>query len=294
MWDDADGLYYDKLISPDGTEVPVKVRSMVGIIPLLAAVILDEIGDHPVRDRRQEGRRGCSTLAASATSPSSPNAGWCAGSPASDCCCSASSASTGSGACSTNCSTRTSSCPRTACAPCRPTTAIIPYRLEVEGISAIIDYEPAESTTSMFGGNSNWRGPLWFPLNFLVVSTLERYYRFFGDDFEVEYPTRSGTMLTLDKIADDLRERLVSLFLVGPDGRRPSFGMVDRLQHDPAWKDNLVFSEYFHGDNGAGLGAAHQTGWTGVVADLIRGRPGNGVFTVGEIARVLHDRQAEQ
>ena len=92
-------------------------------------------------------------------------------------------------------------------------------------------------------------------------------------------------MLTLDKIADDLRERLISLFLVGADGRRPSFGMVERLQQDPAWKDNLVFNEYFHGDNGAGLGATHQTGWTGVVADLIRGRPGDGVYTVGQIAR---------
>jgi hypothetical protein len=168
-----------------------------------------------------------------------------------------------------------------------------PYELHVEGFSAAIDYEPAESTTSMFGGNSNWRGPLWMPLNFLVVSALDRYYRFYGDDFTVEYPTGSGTMLTLDKIAEDLRDRLVSLFLVGADGRRPSFGMVGRLQEDPAWKDNIVFNEYFHGDNGAGLGATHQTGWTGVVADLIRGRPGNGVFAVGEIPHVLA-RRAER
>ena len=146
----------------------------------------------------------------------------------------------------------------------------------------------------MFGGNSNWRGPLWLPLNFLVVSALERYYRFFGDDLQIEYPTRSGTMLTLDKIADDLRERLISLFLVGADGRRPSFGMVERLQQDPAWKDNIVFSEYFHGDNGAGLGATHQTGWTGVIADLIRGRPGDGVYTVGQTLGVLRDRKAKK
>jgi hypothetical protein len=101
-------------------------------------------------------------------------------------------------------------------------------------------------------------------------------------------------MLTLDKIADDLRERLISLFLIGADGRRPSFGAVERLQQDPAWKDNIVFNEYFHGDNGAGLGATHQTGWTGVVADLIRGRPGDGVFAVGEVARVLRDRSRER
>ena len=166
-----------------------------------------------------------------------------------------------------------------------------PYVLSVEGITAEIDYEPAESTTAMFGGNSNWRGPVWFPLNALVITALERYHRFFGDDFHVEYPTGSGTMLSLDKIADDLRTRLVGLFVAGPDGRRPSFGGVERLQSDPAWKDNIVFNEYFHGDNGAGLGATHQTGWTGIVADLIRGRPGDGVYSVGQLADVLRDRK---
>jgi hypothetical protein len=166
-----------------------------------------------------------------------------------------------------------------------------PYRIDVEGFSATIDYEPAESTTAMFGGNSNWRGPIWFPLNFLLVSALERYYRFFGPDFVIEYPTGSGHELPLDEISADIRRRLVSLFLRDAEGRRPCFGGVERLQTDPAWKDNLVFNEYFHGDNGAGLGAAHQTGWTGLVADLIRGRPGNGVYTVGEVARHI-DRQA--
>ena len=138
----------------------------------------------------------------------------------------------------------------------------------------------------MFGGNSNWRGPLWFPLNYLVVNALERYHRFFGDDFVVEYPTGSGTMLPLDK-SPPTSAPASSRFLVGPDGRRPSFGGVERLQTDPAWKDNIVFNEYFHGDNGAGLGAMHQTGWTGLVADLIRGRPGQGVFAVGDLPGVL-------
>jgi hypothetical protein len=147
-----------------------------------------------------------------------------------------------------------------------------PYELEVEGFRASIDYEPAESTTAMFGGNSNWRGPIWFPLNYLLISALERYHRFFGDELTVEYPT-GGPRHTLDQVAADLRQRLVSLFVVGPDGRRPCFGWVDRLQRDPAWSGNLVFNEYFHGDNGAGLGASHQTGWTGLVADLVRGRP---------------------
>jgi hypothetical protein len=162
-----------------------------------------------------------------------------------------------------------------------------PYVLEVEGITATIDYEPAESTTSMFGGNSNWRGPIWFPLNYLLLNAVERYGRFFGDDLRMEYPTGSGNLLALPEIAVDLRRRLISLFVPGPDGRRPCFGGVERLQLDPAWKDNLVFSEYFHGDNGAGLGAAHQTGWTGVIADVIRGRPGNGVYGMSDLARIF-------
>jgi hypothetical protein len=159
----------------------------------------------------------------------------------------------------------------------------------VEGFSAAIDYEPAESTTDMFGGNSNWRGPLWFPLNYLIGSALLRYHRFFGDDFTVEYPTGSGQKLPLDVIVTNLQDRLISIFTVGPDGRRPCFGWVERLQHDPAWKDNLVFNEYFHGDNGAGLGASHQTGWTGVIADVIRRRHG-AVRDIGSVIRDLRPK----
>ena len=140
----------------------------------------------------------------------------------------------------------------------------------------------------MFGGNSNWRGPVWFPLNYLVIAALERYHRFFGDDYTVEYPTRFGAELPLDAIARDLWDRLIAIFLVGADGRRPCFGWVDRLQHDPRWKDNIVFSEYFHGDNGAGLGASHQTGWTGLVADIIRRRHGE-VTSLGDLLRALRD-----
>jgi len=169
-----------------------------------------------------------------------------------------------------------------------------PYELDADGISATIDYEPAESTTDMFGGNSNWRGPVWFPLNYLVISCLERYHRFYGDEFTVEYPAGSGQQLTLSDIAQDLRDRLVSIFLTGPDGRRPCFGWVDHFQHDPAWRDNLLFSEYFHGDNAAGLGAAHQTGWTGLIADVIRRRHGAVPDTADLIANLyrgpVHDR----
>jgi hypothetical protein len=167
-----------------------------------------------------------------------------------------------------------------------------PFEIEFDGQRSMIDYEPAESTSAMFGGNSNWRGPIWFPINYLVVSALQRYARFFGDSFTVEYPTGSGARLPLGDVADDLRNRLISLFLVGHDGRRPCFGWVERLQVDPAWKDNILFNEYFHGDNGAGLGASHQTGWTGIVADLIvRGR-GRDFPTLGELLEMaLHDRK---
>ena len=157
-------------------------------------------------------------------------------------------------------------------------------------MTATVDYEPAESTTDMFGGNSNWRGPIWFPLNYLVVNTLERYHRFFGEELTIEYPAGTGQLRSLDYVGEDLRRRLIGLFERGPDGLRPCFGGVERLQRDPAWRDNLVFSEYFHGDNGAGLGASHQTGWTGIVADLIRGRPGNGVYTLGEATRLAAER----
>ncbi|HZL93252.1 MAG TPA: hypothetical protein VFB99_06395, partial [Vicinamibacterales bacterium] len=126
-----------------------------------------------------------------------------------------------------------------------------PFHLDMGGYQTAIDYEPAESTTSMFGGNSNWRGPIWFPVNYVVVDAMIRYARYFGDDLMLEYPTGSGERHTFAEIGDDLRERLISLFLVGEDGRRPCHGWVDKLQNDPHWKDNIVFNEYFHGDNGA-------------------------------------------
>jgi hypothetical protein len=153
----------------------------------------------------------------------------------------------------------------------------------VEGTQSSIDYEPAESTTGMFGGNSNWRGPIWMPVNFLVIEALTRYARFFGDELKLEYPTGSGHEAALDEIASDLAERLIALFVRGADGRRPCFGWVERLQTDPAWRDNVLFNEYFHGDNGAGLGASHQTGWTGLVSELILRTRGVPMPTLGEM-----------
>jgi hypothetical protein len=285
LWDDADGMYYDRLVTPSGAQVPVKVRSMVGMIPLLGATVVDEddlqralhmgkqfadllgreyLGDVDALRQRgvMRGAPGRQELLLALAGPGklprlltrlfdegeflSPHG------------------------------------LRALSAWHRDH----PYVLSVEGVTASVDYEPAESTTALFGGNSNWRGPVWFPLNYLVISVLERYHRFFGDDFTVEYPTGSGTRLTLDKIAADLQDRLISIFTRGPDGRRPCFGETQLLQTDPAWRDNLLFGEYFNGDNAAALGAWHQTGWTGLVADIIRRRHGQ-VRSVGEIIRLF-------
>jgi hypothetical protein len=145
-----------------------------------------------------------------------------------------------------------------------------PYDLVVDGQAvASIGYEPAESRTGMFGGNSNWRGPIWFPVNYVVIEALARYGDFLGDGFRVEHPTGSGRQSTLAEVADDLRARLVSIFLLDDEGHRPCFGGVARFRDDPTWRDALLFNEYFHGDSGCGLGASHQTGWTGLAADLI-------------------------
>src|SRR6202035_3632316 len=157
-------------------------------------------------------------------------------------------------------------------------------------VTASIDYEPAESNNALFGGNSNWRGPVWFPLNYLVIASLERYHRFFGDDFTIEYPTGSGHQLTLDKVAADLQDRLISIFTRGPDGRRACFGGNALMQSDPAWRDNLIFAEYFHGDNAAALGASHQTGWTGIIADVIRRRHGM-VRSIGDVVMVVSPQE---
>jgi hypothetical protein len=133
-----------------------------------------------------------------------------------------------------------------------------------------IDYEPAESKSGLFGGNSNWRGPVWFPINILMIEALLRYHHYYGDEYQLEFPTGSGNKMHLKQIAAEISKRLISIFLPDQTGRRPVFGGQEKFQKDPLWKDHLLFYEYFHGDNGAGLGASHQTGWTALVAKLIQ------------------------
>jgi hypothetical protein len=145
-----------------------------------------------------------------------------------------------------------------------------PFQVDLDGQSHTVRYQPAESTTGLFGGNSNWRGPIWFPLNFLMIETLQKYHHYYGDDFQVEYPQGSGHQANLKEVANDLSRRLIRLFLRDSSGRRPFYGDETLFQDDPHWRDHLLFHEYFHGDNGAGLGASHQTGWTALVAKLIK------------------------
>ncbi len=145
-----------------------------------------------------------------------------------------------------------------------------PFQLEIAGHNLMADYEPGESTSGIFGGNSNWRGPVWLPMNFLIIESLQRYHHYYGDRVKVECPTGSGKLMNLGQVAEQISHRLTRLFLAGKDGRRPAHGRNALFQTDPHWKDLALFYEYFHGDTGAGLGASHQTGWTGLIAKLMQ------------------------
>ena len=147
-----------------------------------------------------------------------------------------------------------------------------PYEFWVDGKRFSVEYAPGESNSGLFGGNSNWRGPIWMPVNFLIIESLQRFHFYYGDDFKLECPTGSGVYLSLNEIADLLSKRLANLFLRNGDGKRPVFGKYGKMQDDEHFRDNLLFFEYFHGDTGRGVGASHQTGWTGLIARLIQPR----------------------
>lgn len=147
-----------------------------------------------------------------------------------------------------------------------------PYEFNAYGYQMSIQYTPAESTIPLFGGNSNWRGPVWMPVNFLIIEAIYRFHDYYGEDFKVEYPTNSGNYLSLREIAEALSKRITSLFLRDANGRRAIFGNNDKIQFDSNFNNYILFYEYFNGDNGKGLGASHQTGWTGLVAKLLHPR----------------------
>src|SRR5262244_456878 len=264
LWERQEGLLYDGLDLPDGRKFPLKVRSMVGLIPLFAVETLDPsmVDSLPGFRRRMqwfiENRPGLSEHVESQ--------------------------STSDGL--------------------RRFLSLVnrhrlkrvlhymldeneffspygiralsrfhrdhPYALHVDRMLYRVDYEPSESSTGLFGGNSNWRGPIWFPVNFLIIESLQKFHFYLGDSYQVECPTGSGNHANLWQIAGEISERLTRIFLRDKDGRRPVFGGTEKFQTDPYWRDLILFHEYFHGDNGAGIGASHQTGWTALVAKLIQ------------------------
>ena len=266
LWDEEDGFYFDALKLHDGSSVPIKVHSMVGLIPLLPTSVIPA----RIAERGQAlGKRFASLLdSLHITDERLREGGYI--------------------------SSRTGGAMQLSVVPpawlerllgkmlsedeflsphglraLSKVHAAAPFKLDLGGFVAEVDYEPGESTSGLFGGNSNWRGPVWFPLNYLVIQSLRNWDAWMGADFMVEHPTGSGTKLRLFDVSMDLARRLVSIWLPDAEGRRPVYGAYTKFQTDPEWRDLLLFHEYFHGDTGAGIGASHQTGWTGLVAHLI-------------------------
>ena len=265
LWNPEDEFFYDALHLPDDSIVPLKVRSLVGLMPLLAVETLepDLLEAMSTFSRRMHWfTNNRPHLSGNMASVDVPGVGQ------------------------------------------RHITAILtrerlvsilrymldeneflsdygirsvsriheaqPYSLSLNGTTFSINYQPAESQSGLFGGNSNWRGPIWFPINYLIIESLQKFHHYYGDELKVEFPTGSGNMVTLAEVARELSRRLARLFLRNGKGQRPVYGGITTFQEDPHWRDLILFNEYFHGDNGAGLGASHQTGWTGLVAKLIQ------------------------
>jgi Glycosyl hydrolase family 63 C-terminal domain len=264
LWDDADGFYYDVLQLPDGEEHFMKIRSMVGLIPLFAVETLEpEIVDRlPGFKRRMQWFMDNHSDVPEHIESTERSA---------------------RGVRRLLSLVNRKQLTRVLAKMLDESEFLSPYGIralsryhldhpyEVSVNSQInrVQYEPAESTTGLFGGNSNWRGPIWLPVNYLLIESLQKFHHYYGEDFKVECPTDSGKDCDLWQVAAELSRRLVRIFLRGEDGRRPVAGGTEIFQNDPHWKDLILFYEYFHGDNGAGIGASHQTGWTGLVAKLI-------------------------
>ena len=269
LWDEEDGFYYDMLQIPGQGTVPLKVRSLVGLLPLFAVDTIEPtlLRNMPVFARRMEWfTRNRPEVARSLASMSTPGAGerYLVS------------------------LLNRERLERVLKRMLDPEEFLSEYGIRSMSRSHLdepfilrigselhrVGYEPAESQTGMFGGNSNWRGPIWFPINQLIIEALQRYHHYYGDDLKVECPTGSGNLMNLSEVAADLSGRLCKLFLQDGDGKRPVFGGVEPFTSDPHWRDNVLFCEYFNGDTGMGLGAQHQTGWTGLVAKLLQQRGG--------------------
>jgi hypothetical protein len=267
LWDEGDGFYYDVLNLPNGQMIPLKVRSMVGLIPLFAVETLEPELLDPVPEFNKRLEWYLShrpDLAALVSRWRVPGAG----------------------------DRRLLSLLRghrmkevlrrmldeseflspygvRAISRCHLEK---PYTFYWNGSSMTVQYQPGESTSGLFGGNSNWRGPIWFPVNYLIIESLQKFHHYYGDDFKIECPTGSGCYVTINDVAVELSRRLMRIFRRDEKGRRAVFGQNDRLQSDPHFRDYISFHEYFHGDNGRGVGASHQTGWTGLIAKIMQPR----------------------
>ncbi|HEY4362048.1 MAG TPA: glucosidase [Bryobacteraceae bacterium] len=265
LWDDADGFFYDRLRLPGGQYVPLRVRSIVGLMPLFAVETIESETIERLPGFRERMNWYLTTRP--------------------DLCRNIASL-TREGVESRR---LLSLMDRSRMARVLPRMLDEseflsphgirsiskfhqehPFVLDLAGQQYRVDYEPAESTTGLFGGNSNWRGPVWFPVNYLLIESLQRYGYYFGEDFRAEFPSGSGNHLNLEDVAAELSRRLSRIFLKDHEGRRPVYGGIQKFQTDPHFKDYVWFHEYFHGDNGAGLGASHQTGWTALVAKLLQ------------------------
>jgi hypothetical protein len=265
LWNVEDGFFYDVLRLPDGQHFPMKIRSMVGLIPLFAVETLEPelLNRLPDFHRRLEwfvdNRPDLTHNLASMTTPGRGKRRLL--------------------------SIATPDQLRSILRYMLDESEFLspygiravsrfhrehPYVLSINGMEHRVGYEPGESSTGLFGGNSNWRGPIWFPVNFLMIESLQKFHHYLGESFTVEFPTGSGQMMNLWQVAGELSRRLNDIFLRDEQGRRPAFGNFEKFQTDPHWRDLLLFYEYFHGDSGAGVGANHQTGWTGLVTKLMQ------------------------
>jgi hypothetical protein len=269
LWDEEDQFYYDELNLPDGRMLKLKVRSMVGLIPLFAVETLEP----ELLDRVPEFKRRLQWLLNNRPDLASLVSRW---------------EEPGRGERRLLSLLRGRRMKRLLKRLLDETEFLSdfgvralskqhanhPYIFSCRTTPLRVSYLPGESDSGLFGGNSNWRGPIWLPVNFLIIESLQKFHHYYGDDFKVECPTGSGQYLTINEVAQELSRRLTRIFLRGADGRRPVFGEHDKLQNDPHFRDHILFHEYFHGDTGAGVGASHQTGWTGLVAKLLQPRRG--------------------